>query len=118
MDKNFKAESDRIKGWKKLINDSTSHANLTYSSLNYDFKNGIHYKTFFDRQDSYFIVKQDLFAVANICLEFVLILEKININYNVLVFKTGYKNTHNILMKRVNTLKEELKNTTEPRKGF
>lgn len=111
LDGNFKIKSDEIKKMKEAINETVAHANIVYVFQN--FKAGPAHThgfqtLFFDFEDEY-MVKTDLWSIANTAQGLIDLFIGVNQKYKVF---TPIDNFHQIfwnLISENEKLKEEIK---------
>lgn len=85
LNQNFKIKSEEIKRNIKMIGDSTAHANIAYAFNNFHMKtenNPGFVLPFFDQEDDY-IVKTDLWSIANTAIGLVGLFIGVNQQYKV-----------------------------------
>lgn len=87
LEQNFAEASSAIRKIKEIINRSTAHSNIADAHLNFNFDAvNRHFDTpFFDFEDEY-IVKSDLWLIANVAMGLISLFIQVNGSFNVIVF--------------------------------
>ncbi len=94
LNDNFKTQSDAIKRFKGLINNSVAHASIVYALNNFrlDAKAGKFETPYFDFEDR-FQVKNDLWFMSNIALGLLDLFFGANIGRGVIKFSPTFSQT-------------------------
>ena len=115
LDQNFKIKSDEIKRLKDLINKSVAHSNIVYTFQNFETKlvegKGF-YTPFFDFDDEY-IIKTDLWSIANTGRGLLDLFYGMNLQYKVFQLIDDFNSRFEALSVQNNKLKAEM--TEHPR---
>jgi hypothetical protein len=110
LDQNFKTKSDELKRVKKIINDSVAHANIIYTSQNFEVgsASGPRFEmTFFDSEDD-FIVKSDLWFVSNTAMGLLDLFYGANRRHKVFKFVDNFESRFSALIEKHNLIKAEM----------
>jgi hypothetical protein len=118
LEANFKTGSDAIKNMKGLINSSTVHSNIIYAHNNFKFDGdqGRFVTPFFDFEDDY-LIKCDLWQIANISMGLMDLLYGVNRGLNVIKFSDDFIPRLKALEKENQRLKAEMMGTERFKKA-
>jgi len=92
LEQNFAEGSNTIKRLKGTINKSTAHSNIAdgQSNFNFDGLNRRFDTPFFDFEDDY-LVKSDLWLIANVAMGLLRLFFEVNRTLNVVVFADDFE---------------------------
>ncbi len=112
LDDNFKVEADETRRLKKMISGSGAHSSITYALQNFGMKPiddpGFE-RIFFDSDDDY-LVKTDLWFVANTALGLLDLFVGVNQQYKVFKLADDFNFKFKQLVDQNNQLKGEMMN--------
>lgn len=110
LTQNFQPKSDEIKKLKELINYSVAHANIVYTFQNFEArsKENTGFNTpFFDFDDEY-LVKSDLWFLANVIMGFLDLFYGVNARYKVFKLQDDFLPVFRGLVSQNHNLKAEM----------
>jgi hypothetical protein len=109
LEDNYRAGSDAIKKMKSTINVSTAHSNIIYAHNNFRFdgEQGQFVTPFFDIEDEY-LVKVDLWQIANVAMGLMDLFYGVNKNRGVIKFADDYISRLKVLEAENIRLKAEM----------
>lgn len=113
LDDNFEIKADETRNIKKMISGSGAHSNITYAFQNFELKpfSNAGFKTaFFDKNDEY-LIKTDLWFVANTAMGLLDLFYGVNQQYKVFKFIDDFDQRFKQLVDQNNKLKKEMMNT-------
>lgn len=116
LDENFKPKADEFKRLKKLISGAGAHSDITFAFNNFKMENPGFRATFFDPEND-FLIKTDLWFVANTALGLLDLFYGVNLKYKVFKLIDGFDLKFKNLVKVNYRLKEEMMKTENYKKA-
>jgi hypothetical protein len=110
LDEKYPNGSKNVKAIKDLINASTAHANLVFTSSNFKEIEGRISSPFFDFEDPYF-VRSDLWRIGNIAISLLDLFYGVNQNLNVIKFVDDFHDRFDVLIEQSKAIHAEMTST-------
>jgi hypothetical protein len=117
LDKQFPKGTSQIKAMKDMINESTAHANIAYTNLNFLADSGDQLATrFFDIEDEFF-VKADLLLASKIAISLVDLYYGVNEDAKAIVWRDDFHSQFDALIKGEHALRCEMLSSDRGKKA-
>ncbi len=112
LNTNYPEKSETIRNLKNNLNESVAHSNVTYTTMNFGFNDGVtpgFITSFFDSEDG-FQMNMGLLATANFAMGMIDLFVTINQNEHVFQTPEGFAEQFINLVQEHNSLRREMEN--------